>query len=60
MMTPKDGMAARQAHGPEGGGHMDGGGGVARRAGRALVLLGAALLPAGDTFRCVEYVIPTL
>ena len=55
MMVPKDGMAARQARGPEGGGRMD-----RRKVGRALVLLGAALLPAGDAFRCVEYDIPTL
>ena len=38
---------------------MGGSGGVARRIGRALVLLGAVLLLVGDVLRFVEYVIPT-
>ena len=38
---------------------MGGSGGVARRVGRALVLLGAVLLLVGDVLRFVGYVIPT-
>lgn len=58
MMVPKDGMAARQARGLEGGGRMDESGGMARRAGRALVLLGAVLLLLENVLSWVGYVIP--
>ena len=59
-MVQRDGTAARQAHGPEGEDAWTKCGVVHGGAGRALVLLGMALFPAGDAFRCVEYVIPTL
>ena len=56
MMVPKDGMAARQARGLEGGGgRMD-----RRKVGRALVLLGAVFLLARNVLWYAQTELPAL